>query len=92
MSGKIVILSAMSGIAAIMLRLGATFHGCSGVPIPYHSDSSSKIKLNSRDTLLIRDYCLIMVDKISMMNWKILRLLDRFLQEMMNCNTFMGSK
>ena len=45
------------------LNLGKTFHRQFGIPIPCHSDSSSSIKLGSRDAQLIIEAALIMVDE-----------------------------
>ena len=92
MSGKIAISTAMSGIAATMLRLGTTLHKRMGVPIPCTRDSCSKLKLNSREAQTIRDATLIMIDEISMMNWKILNMLDRMLRVLMDCDVLMGGK
>ena len=57
----------MLGIAATMRRLGTTLHKCMGVPIPCKRDSSSKLKLNSKEAQIIREALLIMIDEISMM-------------------------
>ena len=71
MSGKIAISTAMSGIAATMLRLGTTLHKQMGVPIPCTRESCSKLRLNLKEAQIIRDATLIMIDEISMMNLKI---------------------
>ena len=92
MSGKIAIATALSGIAATLLRLGTTYHRRFAVPIPYTPVSSSKLKLNSNEARIIKDACIIMVDEVSMMDYKLLDLLDRFLQELMQSETFMGGK
>ena len=92
MKGKIAIAAALSGIAATMLRLGTTLHRRFGIPIPCLNDSCSKLKINSKEVQLIIEAALIMIDEISMMNWKILNMLDRFLREIMNCDEFMGGK
>lgn len=55
---------ALSGIAATLLKLGTTFHKRFGVPIPCLSDSSSNIGLGSKQTQLIRDAAIIMIDEI----------------------------
>ena len=63
-----------------------------GVPIPCEQDSTSKLKLNSKEAHIIRDAALIMIDEILMMNWKILNMLDRMFRTLTNCNVFMGGK
>jgi ATP-dependent DNA helicase PIF1 len=83
---------AMSGIAATLLKLGTTFHRRIGVPIPCMSDSSSRIKLNSKQARLIRECIVFIIDEVSMMNFKLLDLLDRFLRELMGNNEYMGGK
>ena len=92
MEGSIAIASAMSGIAGTMLRGGGTFHRRFGAPIPCHSDSSSKLKLNSKEVEIIKKARLIMIDEISMMNWKLMNMFDRFLRAVMNCDKYMGGK
>ncbi|KAL7481391.1 hypothetical protein ACHAW6_009557 [Cyclotella cf. meneghiniana] len=83
---------AMSGIAATLLKLGTTFQRRIGVPIPCTSDSSFRIKLNSKQACLIRECIVFIIDEVSMMNFKLLGLLDRFLQELMGNNEYLGVK
>jgi hypothetical protein len=91
-SGCIAVATAMSGIAATLMKLGTTFHHRFGVPIPTLSDSSSKIKLDSQQANLLRDAIVLIIDKSSMMNHKLLDLLDRFLRILMGVNEYMGGK
>ena len=74
------------------VRGGRTFHRRFGAPIPCFSDSSSKLKLNSRETKIIREAKLIMIDEISMMNWKLMNMFERFLWQVMDCDKHMGGK
>ena len=60
-NGRIAIACAISGIAAILLPLGTTFHRRFGVPIPCYMDSSSNIKLESKEANIIRQAELIMI-------------------------------
>eukprot|EP00956_Cyclotella_meneghiniana_P038178 scaffold149794_cov40-Cyclotella_meneghiniana.AAC.3 len=89
---KIALSMAMSGIAATLLKLGTTFHRRMGAPIPCLSDSSSNISLGSQQAKLIREAVIIMIDEVSMMNYKLLNMLDRFLRGLMGCDTYMGGK
>ena len=89
---NVVTFTLMLGIAATMLRLGTTLHKRMGVPIPCERDSTSKLKLNSKEAQIIREAVLIMIDEISMMNWKILNMLDRMLRILMNKDEYMGGK
>jgi hypothetical protein len=91
-SGRIAVATAMSGIAATLMKLGTTFHRRFGVPIPTLSDSSSKIKLDSQQANLLRDAIVLIIDESSMMNHKLLDLLDRFLRILMGVNEYMGGK
>ena len=89
---KIAIATALSGIAATILRLGKTFHRQFGAPIPILSDSTSNLKLASKEAQMIIKVAVIMVDEVSMMHWKFLTLLDRFLKTLMKNNKDMGGK
>ena len=61
----IAIATALSGIAATLLKLGTTFHRRFGAPIPDFKDSCSKIKFNSKEAILIKHAYLIMIDELS---------------------------
>ena len=89
---KIGIATAMSGIAAILLTLGTTAHKCFGLPIPCYNDSSCSIKIDSDEARIIQDAKIIFIDEISMMLYKLLDCLDRFLQEIMHNTNPMGDK
>ena len=56
------------------------------------SDSSSWIKLNSKKARLIRECIVFNIDEVSILNFKLLDLLDRFLRELMGNNEYMGGK
>ena len=66
--GKVALATVLSGIAATILTLGKTFHRQFGTPIPCHGNSSSSMKLGSRNAQLIIKAALIMVDEVSVMN------------------------
>ena len=53
-NGNVAVACAMSGIAATLLSLGTTCHKRFGVPVPCTEDSSSKHKLNSNESTLIK--------------------------------------
>ena len=89
---KIALATALSGIAATILKLGKTFHRQFKVPVPCHADSSSGIKMGSHEAEVIRAAALIMIDEVSMMNWHLLNFLGRFLRILMNKDTFTGGK
>ena len=91
-SGNVAVACAMSGIAAILLSLGTTCHKRFGVPVPCTEDSSSKHKLNSNESTLIKMAKVMIIDKVSMMGYKILDLIDRYLKVLMNNNIQFGGK
>ena len=66
--GKIALATVLSGIAATILTLVKTFHQQFGAPIPIQYNSTSNIKLNSREAHVIREAALIIVDEVSMMD------------------------
>ena len=88
----IAIATALSGIAATLLKLGTTFHRRFGAPIPDFKDSCSKIKFNSKEAILIKHAYLIMIDEVSMMKANLLDMLDRFLRALMGKDEYMGGK
>ena len=92
MEGGTALSSAMSGIAASLLTLGKTFHRQFGAPIPCHTDSSSNVSHDSYEAEQIRQAILIMIDEVSMMSWKLLSMLDRFLRSLMKSDVYMGGK
>ena len=55
-------------------------------------DLSSNIKLDSREANIIRQCELIMIDEVSLMDFKILDLLNRYLQILMGNGKAMGGK
>ena len=76
---KKAITTALSGIAATLLTLGSTFHRRFAAPIPCGPSGTSRLRLNSNEATIIKQSCLIMIDEVSMMNFHLLNLLDRFL-------------
>ena len=88
----IAIAAAMSGISSTLMKMATTFHKRFGCPIPCFDDSTSKHKLNSNEALLIKKAKIIIVDEVSMMHYKQLEMLDRFLKELMKSDEYMGGK
>ena len=93
MQNKIAIATALSGIAAPLMRKGTTFfHRRFGAPCNCTKESTSSIKLNSKEAEQIGNASVIFVDEVSMMNRDLLDLLDRFLRSVTNNDTPMGGK
>ena len=80
------------GIAATILTLGKKFLRQFGAPIPIQDNSTSNIKLNSRQAHVIREASLIIVDEMSIMDWKLLTFLDIFLKMLTKIDACMGGK
>ena len=91
-SGDVAVACAMSGIAATLLSLGTTCHKRFGVPVPCTEESSSKHKLDSNKSKLIKMAKILIIDEVSMMDHKVLDLIDRYLRELMGCNKKFGGK
>ena len=90
--GEIAIATALTSIAATLLKLGMTFHKKFGIPIPCHHDSCSKHTMNCNDSKVIKEALIILIDEKSMMHFHLLDLLNRYLQALMGNNKFMGGK
>jgi len=92
MQQKIAIATALSGIAATLMRQGTTFHRRFGAPCNCTYESTSSIKLGSNDANKIKDASIIFVDEVSMMSRDLLDFLDRFLKSVMDNDMPMGGK
>ena len=77
--GEIAIATALTSIAATLLKLGMTFHKKFGIPIPCHHDSCSKHTMNCNDSKVIKEARIILIDEKSMMHFHLLDLLNRYL-------------
>ena len=84
--------TALSGVAATLLKLGTTSHRIFGSPIPCFEDSSCTIKLDSEKAKIIAEAKIVFVDECSMMSYELLDCLNRFLKTLMNSNAPMGGK
>ena len=91
-TGDVAVACAMSGVAATLLSLGTTCHKIFGVPVPCTEESSSKHKLNSNKSTLIKMADFLIIDEVSMMDYKVLDLIDRYLQDLMGNNIRFGGK
>ena len=89
---KIAIATALSGIAATLMRNGTTFHRRFGAPCNCTMESTSSIKLGSEEAEQIQKASVIFIDEVSMMNRELLNFLDRFLRSVTNTDKPMGGK
>ena len=90
--GHVAVAAAMSGIAATLLTLGTTCHKRFGVPVPCTHLSSSKHMLNSKESNVIKGARILLIDEVSMMDYNILDVIDRYLRVLMICDTPFGGK
>ena len=90
--GQIAIATALTAIAATLLKLGMTFHKKIAIPISCHEDSCSKHAMNSDDSKVIKESRIVLIDEKSMMHYHLLDLLDRYLQALMRNNKYVGGK
>ena len=83
---KTVLCVASTGIAAILID-GMTVHKQFGIPVPCHDNSTSHIRLDTKEAAEIRKASLIIWDESTMAHKDILHCLDRFLCDLMNDDT-----
>jgi hypothetical protein len=74
---------ASTGIAATLIN-GMTAHKQFGIPVPCHENSTSHIRLKSKEAALLREADLIIWDESTMAHKDMLICLDRLLQDVMN--------
>ena len=91
-SGNVAVACVMSGIVATLLSLGTTCHKRFGIPVPCTEESSSKHKLNSNESTLIKMAKIMIIDEVSMMEYKALDLIDRYLRVLMGNDIQFGGK
>ena len=79
--GKIVICTASSGIAAVLLLGGCTTHFRSKIPINLHEGYSCGISKNSMEADLLHQTSLIIIDEITTQHRHAAEAVDRLLQD-----------
>ena len=80
--GRSVLNVASTGIAATLIG-GITAHKQFGIPVPCHENSTSHIRLNSREARQLKDASVLIWDEASMTHKDMLMCLDRFLRDLM---------
>ena len=89
--GKSVLCVASTGIAATLIN-GMTAHKQFGIPVPCHENSTSHIRLNSKEATLLTQASLLIWDESSMAHKDMLSCLDRLLQDLMGNTDPFGGK
>ncbi|XP_058810414.1 ATP-dependent DNA helicase pif1-like [Phymastichus coffea] len=83
---------AYTGIAATLLPNGKTVHKTFGLPVPIFNDSSSNIKIQSKDGILLRNTQVFIWDEAPMAPRYALEIIDRTLKYIMNNDLPFGGK
>ena len=81
--GCVALAMATTGIAAILLQLGRTFHSRMKAPLTPDSDSTLTISAQSNLAKLIRMSKLILIDEATMLDRHLLEAMDRTLRDIM---------
>ncbi|XP_043479916.1 uncharacterized protein LOC122509746 [Leptopilina heterotoma] len=90
--GKNVCNMAFTGIAATLLPNGKTVHKILGLPVPLYSDSSSSIKVQSKEGTFLKGTDVFIWDEAPMAPKYALEIMDRLLRDVMKSNEPFGGK
>ncbi|XP_043481809.1 uncharacterized protein LOC122510914 [Leptopilina heterotoma] len=74
------------GIAATLLPNGKTVHKVLGLPVPLYSDSSSNIKVQSKEALFLKNIDVFIWDEAPMAPKYALEVMDKLLRDIMKSN------
>ena len=83
---------AFIGIAATLLPSGKTLHKTFGLPVPLYSDSTSHIKLQSKEAEYLRNVDVFIWDEAPMAPRYALEVIDKTLRDITNNNIAFGGK
>ncbi|XP_018311152.1 uncharacterized protein [Mycetomoellerius zeteki] len=81
-----------SGIAATLLPAGKTVHKTFGLPVPLFADSSSSIKIQSKEAHYLKEVDIFIWDEAPIAPQYALEIVDRTLRDIMNNNLPFGEK
>ena len=87
-----VCLMAFTGIAATLLPNGKTVHKTFGLPVPMFHDSSSNIKIQSKEGLFLKEVKVFIWDEASMAPRYALEIVNKTLKHIMNNDLPFGGK
>ena len=91
-NGEIVSTMSFTGIAATLLPNGLTVHKTLDLPVPLYSDSSSSIKMQTKEADYLKSVDIFIWDEAPMAPRYALEIMDRLLQEIMQNNLPFGGK
>ncbi|XP_067215659.1 ATP-dependent DNA helicase pif1-like [Linepithema humile] len=83
---------AFTGIAATLLPAGKTVHKTFGLPVPLFADSTSAIKIQSKEAQYLKNTDIFIWDEAPMSPRYALEIMDRTLRDIMNNNLPFGGK
>jgi len=83
---------AFTGIAATLLPTGKTVHKTFGLPVPLFADSSSSIKIQSKEGQYLKETDIYIWDEAPMAPRYALEIMDRTLRDIMNNDFPFGGK
>ncbi|XP_071643019.1 uncharacterized protein [Temnothorax longispinosus] len=90
--GNIVSTMAFTGIAATLLPNGKTIHKVFGLPVPLFADSTSNIKVQSKEAENLKLVDVFVVDEAPMAPRYVLEIMDRTLRDIMQNDLYFGGK
>ena len=82
--GRSVIVTATTGIAALLLPDGRTVHSTFGVPLLIQESGVSNINMQTSEAADLRKADLIIIDEVSIMSSHILTVVDRLFRDLKN--------
>lgn len=83
---------AFTGIAATLLPTGKTVHKTFGLPVPLFADSSSAIKIQTKEAQYLKETDIYIWDEAPMAPRYALEIMDRTLRDIMNNDFPLGGK
>ncbi|XP_025997032.2 ATP-dependent DNA helicase PIF2-like [Solenopsis invicta] len=83
---------AFTGIAATLLPVGRTIHKIFGLPVPLYANSSSNIKIQSKEAHYLKETDIFVWDEAPMAPRYALEIIDRTLRDIMNNALPFGGK
>ncbi|KYN18631.1 ATP-dependent DNA helicase PIF1, partial [Trachymyrmex cornetzi] len=89
---KIINTMAFTGIAATLLPNGRTIHKVFGLPVPLFADSTSNIKVQSKEADNLKLVDIFILDEAPMAPRYVLEIMDQTLRDIMQNNLYFGGK
>ncbi|XP_011859489.1 PREDICTED: ATP-dependent DNA helicase RRM3-like [Vollenhovia emeryi] len=89
---KVVNTMAFTGIAATLLPNGRTVHKVFGLPVPLFNDSTSNIKVQSKEADILKLVDVFILDEAPMAPRYVLEIMDRTLRDIMQNDLYFGGK